>query len=346
MIQYEHSEALYLLLLLIPLLGAYLWFVRGRRKALRRFSREEVWPQIMPLRPNNKHLIKFVLICLGWVFLVVSLANPQIGRSVEKVKREGVDLMIALDISQSMLAEDEKPSRLDRSKQFLSRLIDRLDGDRIGLIIFAGNAYLQLPLTSDYSAAKSFLKTISTELAPTQGTAIGEAIRMANESFENADPQYRTILIISDGENHEGDAPEAAKEISETGAIIHTLGIGTTDGAPIPLYQNGVQVDYKRDKSGSIVFSRLNESMLQEVAVLGGGKYMRLAQGSTEVVALMNELAAMEQKEFEEQVFTDFEDQYQGFLLIALILLGIEYFLTERRSRFFASSPLFNTQES
>ena len=345
MIKFEHSEALYLLFVLLPLFGGFIWFMRGRKRALRRIGEESIWESIMPLKPKTKHQVKFLFLVLGWIFLVIALANPQIGRSVEKVKREGVDLMVALDISQSMLAQDEKPSRLDRAKQFMSRLIDKLDGDRIGLIIFAGNAYLQLPLTSDYTAAKTFLKTITTELAPTQGTAIGEAIRLADNAFENGKPEYKVILVISDGENHEGDATEAAKEITEKGATIHTLGVGTPQGGPIPIFANGMQ-DFKRDKEGSIVFSKLNEPMLQEVAVMGNGQYMRLNQGPSEVVQLMNQLASMEQKEYEEQVFTDFEDQYQGFLLIALIFLALEYFLTERRSKIFREWSLFNGKES
>jgi len=343
MIRFEHPEALYLLFLLIPLTGVFLLFIYGRRKAIRRIGARNIWDTLMPTRPNGKHQIKFVLISLAIAFFIVALANPQRGLKAEKVKRKGVDLIVALDISRSMLAEDEKPNRLARSKQFISRLIDKLGGDRIGLIIFAGNAYLQVPLTSDYTAAKTFLRTITPNLAPTQGTAIGEAIRMAQDAFENADPQYKVILLLSDGENHEGDAMEATEEVAGKGVIIHTMGIGTAKGAPIPIYENQSQVDYKRDQSGSIVFSKLNEEMLQKISIQGNGKYFRLEQGNSEVTAVMQELASMEQKEFEEEVFTDYEDQYQGFLLIGLILLAIEYFISERRSRIFTEWSIFKT---
>jgi len=339
----EHPEALYLFLLLIPLAVGFILFVWGRRKAMKRVAVPSVWDKLMPYRPSGKHYIKFTLILLAISFFIIALANPQRGLRAEKVKRKGVDLVIARDISRSMLAEDEKPNRLARSKQFISRLIDKLDGDRIGLIIFAGNAYLQVPLTSDYTAAKTFLRTITTELAPTQGTAIGDAIRMARDAFENADPKYKVVLVLSDGENHEGDALKAAEEVAKEGVIIHAMGVGTTKGSPIPVYERGRQVDYKRDKEGSIVFSKLNEEMLQKVSIQGNGRYFRLEQGNAEVNAIMSELAGMEQKEFEEEVFTDYEDQYQGFLLIGLILLAIEYFITERKSRIFTEWSLFKT---
>ena len=341
--RFENQDALYLLFLLLPILGMFIWFMWGRRKALKRLGDKSLWESIMPYRPKTKHQIKFILWTLAFAFLVVAMANPQRGLKAEKVKREGVDLMIALDISRSMLAEDDKPNRLERAKQYVSRLIDKLDGDRIGLIIFAGNAYLQVPLTSDYVATKTFLKTINTELAPTQGTAIGEAIRLSMDAFENGDPKFKTILIISDGENHEGDALEAAKEASEKGVILHTMGVGTAEGAPIPIYAGNQQSDYKRDKGGSIVFSKLNESMLQKVALEGNGRYFRLNQGNAEVLAIMGELAGMEQKEFEEQVFTDYEDQFQGFLLIGIILLILELFITEKRNRIFSDWKIFKS---
>ena len=341
--RFENQEALYFLFLLIPVLGMFVLFMWGRRKALKRLGEKSLWETIMPYRPKTKHQIKFIIWALAFAFLVVALANPQRGLKAEKVKREGVDLMIALDISRSMLAEDDKPNRLERAKQYISRLIDKLDGDRIGLIIFAGNAYLQVPLTSDYTATKTFLKTINTELAPTQGTAIGEAIRLSMNAFENGDPKFKTILIISDGENHEGDALEASKEAAEQGIVLHTMGVGTAEGAPIPVYVNNRQSDYKRDKGGSIVFSKLNESMLQKVALEGNGRYFRLNQGNSEVMAIMGELSGMEQKEFEEQVFTDYEDQFQGFLLIAILLLIMELFITEKRNRIFSDWTLFKS---
>ncbi|MEZ4827418.1 MAG: VWA domain-containing protein [Bacteroidia bacterium] len=336
----EHPEALYLLILLIPLAIMFIVFWTGRKRAIRRMGEPSLVARLMPSQPTWKHQIKFFLVLSGLIFLVIALANPQMSETPRKIKREGVDLIIALDISKSMMAEDEKPSRLEKSQQFISRLIDKLAGDRVGMIVFAGNAYLQVPLTSDYRAAKSLLKTVSTELAPTQGTAIGEAIRLASESFPAGQTQYKTMLIISDGENHEGDALEAAKKAASEGMVIHTMGIGSTRGAPIPERKNGVE-DYKRDNSGAIVFSKLNPEMLREVAEAGNGRYFTLSQGTTEVKAFMDELAAMEKKEFEDQEFTDYEDYFQLFLAAGLLLLLIEYFITESRSRIFSDWRIF-----
>ncbi|MCB0837603.1 MAG: VWA domain-containing protein [Bacteroidetes bacterium] len=344
MIKFEHSEALYLLFLLIPLAILFLWFMLNRKRAISKLGESSLIVRLMPEKPTFKHQIKFALSVLAFIFMVIALANPQYSRTYEKVKRNGVDLMIALDISRSMLAEDTKPNRLAKSRQFISRLIDKLAGDRVGLIIFAGNAYLQVPITSDYLAMKTFLQTVNTELAPTQGTAIGEAIRMADKSFQSGQRQFKAMLVISDGENHEDDAIQAAKEATENGMIIHTMGVGSSKGAPIPEYNNqNIQVDYKRDKEGSIVFSKMNEQMLQEVATAGNGKYFQLNQGTAEVNAVINELENMEQQEFEEHVFTDYEDQYQWFLAIALFFLLLEYFITESRSRIFSDWSIFKT---
>ncbi len=346
MIKLEHPEALWALSLLIPLLGMFLWFMFDRQKALKKIGDMRLINLLIPEKPTYKHQLKFILVSLAYIFLVIAVANPQLGRTYEKVKRQGVDLMVALDISRSMLAEDVKPNRLARARQFISQLIDKLGGDRIGLIIFAGNAYLQVPLTSDYVAAKSILKTINTGLAPTQGTAIGEAIRMADKSFEQGQIEHKTMLIISDGENHEGDALEAAKEASENGMVILTMGVGTTLGAPIPIYRNGVPTGKtKQDKNGSIVFSKLNETMLQQVAAAGEGNYFRLNQGRSEVSSIVGTLASMEQKDFEEHVVSDYEDQFQWFLGIAIILLAIEFFISERRNRLFSDWSIFKTKE-
>jgi Ca-activated chloride channel family protein len=344
MVKFEHSEAFYLLFLLIPLAILFVWFMYNRKRAIAKFGENSLVARLMPEKPTFKHQIKFTLSVLAVIFLIIALANPQYSRTFEKVKRNGVDLMIALDISKSMLAEDTRPNRLAKSRQFISRLIDKLAGDRVGLIIFAGNAYLQVPITSDYLAMKTFLKTVNTELAPTQGTAIGEAIRMADKSFQSGQTQFKAMLVISDGENHEDDAIQAAKEAAEKGMIIHTMGVGSAKGAPIPEYnRQNIQTDYKRDKEGNIVFSKMNEQMLQEVATAGNGKYFRLSQGTAEVSGFMKEIANMEQQEFEEHVFTDYEDQYQWFLAIALFFLLLEYFITESRSRVFSDWSIFKS---
>lgn len=343
MIRFAHPEAFYLLGLLIPLGGLFVLFMMGRRRALARFGEDSLLARLTPSRPTYKHQIKFLLLAMSWIFLVTALANPQIGRSYEKVKREGADLMIALDISKSMLAEDQKPSRLAKAQQFISSLLDRLAGDRVGLIIFAGNAYLQVPITSDYLATKTVLKTINTDLAATQGTAIGEAIKVANEALDHDKHPFKAMLIISDGEDHEGEALTQAQQAAGQGMIIHTMGVGSTKGAPIPEYRAGRKVGNKKDRNGSIVFSRLNESMLQQVASAGEGQYFRLENGSNEVSAILSALAELEKQEFDEHTFADYEDQFQWFLAIGLFLLVVEYMLSERRSRLFSDWKIFQS---
>ncbi|MEX0812585.1 MAG: VWA domain-containing protein [Chitinophagales bacterium] len=315
-----------------------------RKRALKNFSAFQAAEQLMPEKSKFRHYFKFILLVLAFSSLILAWANPQIGTKQEKVKRKGVDVIIALDVSKSMLAEDIKPSRIEQAKQFVSRLIDELKMDRIGLIIFAGNAYLQMPITTDHAAAKLFLKSINTNLVPTQGTAIGDAIRLGIESFEGDEKKFKSIVIISDGENHEGEAIEATEEASEQGIIIHTVGVGSQKGAPIPVYRNNVQTDYLRDKSGNIVLSKLDENMLRQIAVKGDGEYLNLKSGSETLNALTSAIAAMEKREFEENVFTDYEDQFQYFLAFALFLLIVEILIAERKSKWSRKLNLFKEE--
>ena len=341
MIKFEHSSALYLLFILIPLSLAFGLFVYQRRKSLKTMGDSRVWPWLMPLYPRFKHQLKFILLMLSIASLILALANPQLGRKTETINRTGVDVMLALDISQSMRAEDETPNRLEKAKQYISRLLNRLTGDRVGLIVFAGNAYMQVPLTSDYAVFKSILSSVSTDFAPTQGTAIGEAIRMADASFDSGDPKHKAIIVISDGETHEGEAETAAQEVAEKGVIIHALGVGTAEGSPIPVGRKGREQGFKRDQNGGIVLSKLNETMLRKISVQANGEYYQLSGGSGLVQAMINQLSQMEQNEYEEQVFTDFEDQYQWFLLLAILFLTVEYFISERKSKWFSDWLIF-----
>lgn len=343
MVKFENIEYLYFLLALVPVTLAFFYFMWWRRGAIKRFGESHLVSQLMPDKPVYRHQVKFILIILALSSLVVALANPQIGTKYEKVKREGIDLIIALDVSRSMLAEDVKPNRVEKSKLLISRLIDRLQNDRIGLIVFAGNAYLQVPLTIDYSACKLILNTINTEMVPTQGTAIGEAIRLSLKAFETGEQKYKTLVIITDGENHEGDALIAVEEAVKQGVMVHTVGVGSPKGGPIPIYRNNIQIDFKRDNQNNIVLSKLNETMLQQLAVKGDGKYFRLASGTEELVQLMSEISTMEKKEIEERVFTDYEDQFQYFIGIALFLLTLEFFISERKSNWFKNWNIFKS---
>ncbi len=331
MIELQNKD--YLLALgAIPVFIVLFWVMMAwRKRAIKRFGNKSLVLQLIPHYPRYKHQAKFIFLILALGLLIVGIANPQIGTKLEKVKRKGVDVVIAIDVSKSMLAEDLKPSRLVRAKRFVSKLVDEFQNDRVAIVVFAGNAYLQMPLTIDYAAAKMYLNNIRTEMVPTQGTAIGEAIRMANRSFEMGEKKYKMLIIITDGENHDEDAITMAKEVSEEGGVIHTIGVGTTKGAPIPVYSNNIQVDYKKDKQGSIVLSKLNDNILKQIADACNGNYFPLSGGQDEIEAIMNKIKSMEKKEFEERVFTEYESKFQYFLAGALLFLLLEFFISERK---------------
>jgi Ca-activated chloride channel family protein len=263
-------------------------------------------------------------------FVILALANPQIGTKLEEVKREGVDIMIALDVSNSMTAEDIKPSRLESAKQEISRMIDKLQNDRIGMVVFAGDSYLQLPLTTDYPAARLLLSTIDVDIVPVPGTAIGSAIRLAKKSFAAGEQKHKVIVLITDGENHEDDAIAAAKEAHDEGVVIHTIGMGLPDGAPIPVYQNQNIVGYKKDNEGATVVTKLDQQALVQIAEAGGGKFIRASNQQNELDAILREIESMEKKEFGAKIVTEYEDRFQYCLALALLLLLMEFFLSER----------------
>jgi len=319
-------------LLWLPVLALAYWlFLQWRKNAIARFGEWNLVEQLMDGFSAKRQHIKFLLWLFTIAFIILGLTNPQMGTRLEKVKRQGVDVVIALDVSKSMLAQDITPNRLERSKQFISKLLSRMADDRIALVIFAGNAYMQMPLTIDYSAAKLFLNTISTEIVPTQGTAIGEAIELASQAFDPEEDKFKTLIIITDGENHEKGAIKAAEEAREMGVLTYTLGVGSKDGGPIPIYRGKRITDYVRDKSGGTVVSKLNIDMLKDVAKAGEGQFFQLTNGTKEIDNILDELSGMEKKEFEDRVFTDYEDQFQWLLAPALLLLVFNLFYTERK---------------
>lgn len=294
---------------------------------------------------RSKPYLKFVLLMLSFCSLVFAVAGPQLGTKLQEVKREGIDVVIALDVSNSMNAEDIRPSRLERSKQAIYQMIDQLQGDRIGLIVFAGQAYVQLPITTDYGAAKLFLSTIKTDMVPTQGTAIGAAIRKSLDAIGDSARHNSAIIVITDGENHEDDALEAAEEATKKGIIVHTIGMGSAEGSPIPVYRGQTRTGFLQDRSGSTVITRLDDAMLQQIADAGKGKYIRASNSDDGIALIMKEVHAMEKKEFASKLFTDYEDQFQYFLGLALFFLLLEFFISERRSEFIARLNLFGDSE-
>jgi len=345
MMRFEHPEYLYgLLLLLLPAV-AFIAYAVWRGRVLSKYGDKRLVELLMPERSKYKVYIKFVLLVLAFSSFVIAMANPQIGKKVETIKLKGADVFIAIDVSNSMMAEDLKPNRIERAKQFVSRLVDKVKNDRVGLIVFAGRSYMQMPLTSDKAATKIFLNSITTDMVPTQGTSLAEAINMALTSYNEEKGKYKAMIIMSDGEDHEGEAIAAAELASEAGVVIHTIGIGDPKGAPIPMKVRG-KSDFKRDTDGSIVLSKLNELILQQVAATAGGKYFRLGTGNEELNYLISELEGLEKRELSEKQVTDFKSYYYVFVYIGFVLLILELLMAERRSNWIRSLNLFGNQET
>ena len=345
MIRFAHPEYFYLLLLVFFFLFTFWFYNNWKKRAGRRFGDKKTIALLMPQVSNGKPRFKFTLVLLAFVLLVVGIADPQVGSKLEKVKREGIDLMLVLDVSNSMLAEDIKPNRLERSKMAISSLIDKLEGDRLGIIIFAGNAYKQLPLTTDYSAAKLFLSAVDTKIVPTQGTAIGEAIAMASESFGDTE-HNKAIIVITDGENHEDDAIGAARKASEQGIKVFTIGMGLPEGSPIPIYNSyGNRTGFKKDRQGKTVVTKLNEDMLRQIAAAGNGAYARANNASTGLRKLFEEINRIEKKEIETRQFTDYEDRFQIYLALALFLMVFELLIARRKASWADKFDFFGKQE-
>jgi len=298
MLRYEHIEFLNLLFGIPLLIVAIIFYQRWKIKALSKFGDQNLVSDLMHSFSKTRAQIKNIIIVLVFSLLIIGLANPQVGTKMEEVKREGVDLMIAIDLSNSMMAEDIKPNRLERAKQAISRLIDKLEGDRIGLIVFAGEAYVQLPITTDYSAAKLFLSTVSTNIVPTQGTEIAKAIDLSVQSFDMENAQNKAIIIITDGENHDEKAIESAEKANELGIFVHTLGMGLSKGGPIPIYNKyGNSTGYRKDQDGNTIVSKLNESLLQQIASSGEGTYVRANNSKAGLSTLFAEIKKMWKKE-------------------------------------------------
>jgi Ca-activated chloride channel homolog len=332
MIRFAHPEYLYLLLL-VPALTAFFWFVAlRRRKASEKFGTPAMVRKLSEDASPAKRILRAAFLLTALAFLVLGLANPQIGTRMEEVKQEGVDLFIAIDVSLSMKAEDLKPNRLERAKLEIRNLIARLAGDRLGLIVFAGEAYTQFPLTTDYSAANLFLDVVDVDAVPLPGTNIGAAIERAMESFDPKEQTTKVLVIITDGENTEGDAIEAAEEAARNGVMLYTIGMGSPDGVPIPAYDaSGRQTDFKRDKMGQVVVSKLDEVALEKIAAIGNGKYFRGTSAQDELNEIYKNISALQKKEFGVKQFTDYEDRFQWFLLPALLLLLLDTVASEHR---------------
>ncbi len=352
MIHFEHPYLLYLLLLVPVFVIIYILVQRRQRKRLNAFADMRMFERLTPDISHSKSIFKYCLIMLALTFLILAIANPQVGSKMVKGERSGADIAIALDISNSMLAEDIQPNRLERAKKSISNLLSELNNDRIAIIIFAGKSYTQLPLTSDYGAAKLFLESISTDMIETQGTAIGDAIEKSMQTFGYGDEarpwqknKSRTIIIISDGENHEDDAIAMAEKARREGIVVNTIGIGLPTGVPIPQHNRGVRVGYKKDRNGNPITTKLNESMLAEIAHAGGGTYLRAGNINTGLGDIMKEIEKLEKQNFGETMFSEYESKFQYPLLVAIILLIAELFVFEKRSKFLNTTNIFGKKE-
>jgi Ca-activated chloride channel family protein len=344
MFKLDHPQMIYLFALIPVLILLYYRMKRWKKRAIQQFGDPALVRKLNPGVSISRPGIKFFLLMSAALMLVAGICGPLIGSRLEEVKRKGADIIIALDVSNSMLAEDIKPNRIERSKQALNQLIDRLEGDRIGIIVFAGEAYVQLPVTTDYNAAKMFISSINTNMVPTQGTAIGAAISLARESFTDTTKKHSALVIITDGENHEDDAVEEAKLATEQGIKVFTIGMGSEEGAPIPIYNNGAVVGFRQDNSGQTVVTKLNPAMLTEIADAGNGRFVRATSSDDGISLVMKELNALDKKEFKAKMYTDYENQFQYFIGAALLLLLIEFLLGEMKSKWFAQLNLFTVK--
>lgn len=338
--RFANPEYLYLLLGVPVLL--VLWLINNfrRKRALARFGDSSIITRLIPEISKARPAVKIALTLAALVFFSLMLARPQFGSRIEEVKREGVEVIIALDVSNSMLAEDIQPNRLERAKQALSRLIETLGNDKIGLIVFAGDAYVQIPVTADYVSAKMFLSTINPSLVPKQGTAIGSAISLGIRSFSPGLDKSRAMIIITDGENHEDDPVAAAKEAAKTGIVIHTVGIGSPEGVPVSINVNGRR-EYIKDTGGNTVISKLNENILNEIALVSGGRYLRAATTNIGLEQIFGEIRKMKKQEIEGTMYTEYNDQFQIFAGAALLLILLDFFIMEKKNRKLSQLRLF-----
>ena len=322
-------------LLLVPALGAFFWGTRqARERALAQFGDLALVQKLSATLSRRARAAKSVLMLLGVAFLILALARPQFGTRVETVTSQGQDVMVALDVSRSMLAEDVAPNRLERARLEIMRILQRLDGDRIGLVAFAGNAFVQSPLTVDYGAAALFLNAMDTDLIPIQGTNLGEALTVALDAFEEGTRDFRVLIVVTDGEDHEGEIEGALERARDEGVQIHTVGIGSLDGVPIPEFTaSGERSGFVRDEQGAVVTTRLDESTLEHVAEATGGRYFPALGPGANLDPLVEEVTGAGGRELEAREITLFDEQFQIFLGFALVLLLVEGLIPERRRK-------------
>jgi Ca-activated chloride channel homolog len=338
--RFANPDYLYLLLLLPVMVLLYILNSFRKKRALDRMGDRILVRRLMPELSVMRPAFKFAIQLFAVVMVTIILARPQFGSKLEEVKKQGVEVIIALDVSNSMLAGDIQPDRLTRAKQALTRLIDNLDNDRIGLVVFAGDAYTQIPITTDYISAKMFLNAIGPEMVPKQGTAIGAAIDLGMRSFSPGEGKSKAMIIITDGENHEDDPVARAAEAAKAGIVIYTIGIGSTDGVPVPVTINGKK-EFLKDIDGNTVISKLDEDILKKIAMASGGSYVRANNSNIGLDEIFSEIKKMKKQEMESTMYTEYNDQFQIFAAISIFLLLLDFIIMERKNRKLANIKLF-----
>lgn len=332
MFRFANPYYLYLLAVVPLLIALFVYERRLLARRLQSFGNPQLLERLMPNASKVRPVVKFSILMVAFVLIVVALARPQFGSKLQTVKHQGVEAMVVLDVSNSMLAEDVQPNRLERAKLMLSKLIDQMTDDKIGLIVFAGDAYVQLPITADAVSAKMFLSSIQTNLVPRQGTAIGTAIDLALRSFgPNETEAGRTIIVITDGENHEDDAVGAAKLAQQHGVTVHVVGLGTPSGAPIPV---GGTMSFRKDRSGNVVVTKLNENMCRQIAAAGSGIYVRADNSNVALKALTQQIDKLQKGDLETKSYSEYDEKYHIFVWLALLLLLVEFFVYNRKNKY------------
>lgn len=342
MLHFENIQILWFLLAIPVLTGFFILIRLNMKKRMARYTNSRLVGLLMPDYSRRRPYLKFGIVMLALACLIVAWANPQVGVKMVKGERKGADIAICIDVSNSMMAEDIQPNRLERSKKAISNLMKTMAGDRVSLVVFAGSSFIQMPLTNDYGAANMFLDQIDCSMIETQGTAIGGAIEKAMTSLGYGDEERewskkssRAIIVISDGENHEDDAVEAAKDAAKEGVMVCTIGMGMPDGAPIPEYRNGKNVGYRKDKDGQTITTQLNEAMLEEIAHAGKGSYVRAGDINAGLDNIVRQLEELDKQSFGESMFSEYESRYQYPLALGILLLVVELLILERRNKRF-----------
>lgn len=324
--RFAEPRYFYLLFALPIFAGLFIYAWQRRSSALTNFAEKKLIDRLAPKNMLNRWIIKSALFLLAYMFLVIALTRPQFGVKTSMMERKGIDIMVALDISKSMLAEDIAPNRIDRAKHEISKFIDMLKGDRVGLIVFAGESFVQCPLTLDYGAARMFLKSVNTSWINLQGTALADAINQSSTSLGTKDTKHKVLILISDGEDHQGNAIDAAKKAAKQGVKIYTVGLGSEKGAPIPIRKSSGNTTYKKDKNGNLVLTKLNSMALEKIAIEGKGHYFH-AGTDLDLTQIYAEISKMEKKDLGLNKMTAYREQYQIFLLIAMLIIILEFII-------------------